>query len=135
MAIAVGVSGGQRPGPGEALADCALVGELSLSGEIRPVRGALAAALGARGAGTRGLLVPLVNGPEAALVEGVGVAAMPTLGLLAEMLHDRWEPAPVEASVAAACGAESGARPRGRARPGGRQAALWSWPQPAGTTC
>jgi magnesium chelatase family protein len=99
MAIAVGVLAASGPVPGEALADCALVGELSLSGEIRPVRGALAAALGARGAGYARLLVPLGNGAEAALVEGVGVAAIPTLELLAEMLHDRWEPAAVEASV------------------------------------
>ena len=46
------------------------LGELSLSGELRPVRGALPAALKARSAG-RALLVPLENADEAALVSGV----------------------------------------------------------------
>ncbi len=42
-------------------------GELSLSGELRPVRGALALALGAKRAG-RALVLPLANAAEAALV-------------------------------------------------------------------
>jgi magnesium chelatase family protein len=42
-------------------------GELSLSGELRPVRGALALALGAKRAG-RALVLPLANASEAALV-------------------------------------------------------------------
>ena len=42
-------------------------GELSLSGELRPVRGALALALGAKRAG-HALVLPLANAPEAALV-------------------------------------------------------------------
>ncbi len=95
LAIAVGVMVASGQVPAEDLADCALVGELSLSGEIRPVRGALAAALGARSTGYGRLLVPCSNGPEAALVEGVSVAGIPTLERLAEMLHGDWEPDPV----------------------------------------
>ncbi|HEX2667038.1 MAG TPA: YifB family Mg chelatase-like AAA ATPase [Gammaproteobacteria bacterium] len=48
------------------------IGELSLSGELRPVRGALPAALKARKAG-RALVLPLENADEAALVSGVDV--------------------------------------------------------------
>ena len=54
------------------LRDMEFLGELSLSGELRPVRGALPAALKARKAG-RALLVPLENADEAALVSGVSV--------------------------------------------------------------
>ena len=72
LAIAVALLVATERVPAEALAGCALAGELSLSGEIRPIRGALAAALGARAAGYSRLLVPSANAPEAALVEGVG---------------------------------------------------------------
>jgi magnesium chelatase family protein len=98
LAIAVGVLAASGQVPGDELSDCALVGELSLSGEIRPVRGSLAAALGACGAGYGRLLVPVRNGPEAALVEGVSVEGIPTLARLADMLHGRWAPAPAQPS-------------------------------------
>lgn len=54
------------------LKDMEFLGELSLSGELRPVRGALPAALKARKAG-RALLLPLENADEAALVSGVTI--------------------------------------------------------------
>jgi magnesium chelatase family protein len=90
LAIAVGVLAASGQVPREALAEYALCGELSLSGEIRPVRGALAAALGARRAGYRRLLVPGLNAREAALVEDVEVFGIPTLGRIADLLHGRW---------------------------------------------
>jgi len=56
------------------LKDMEFLGELSLSGELRPVRGALPAALKVRKAG-RALLVPMENADEAALVSGVTILA------------------------------------------------------------
>jgi magnesium chelatase family protein len=105
LAIAVGVLAASGQVPSDALRDCALCGELSLSGELRPVRGALAAALGARDAGYRRLLVPAPNGPEAALVEGVEVYGIPTLARLADVLHGRWTP---EAALPAVPNPEEG---------------------------
>ena len=92
LAIAVGVLAASGQVPAEPLADCALCGELSLSGELRPVRGALAAALGAKSAGYDRLLVPEANASEAALVDGVEVYGIPTLARLADVLHGRWAP-------------------------------------------
>jgi magnesium chelatase family protein len=100
LAIAVGLLVASGQVPGDRLEECALAGELSLSGELRPVRGALNAALGARRAGYRRLLVPEPNAPEAALVEGIEVSAIPTLARLADLLHGRWEPAPAVPAVA-----------------------------------
>ena len=105
LAIAVALLVATERVPAEALAGCALAGELSLSGEIRPIRGALAAALGARGAGYARLLVPAANAPEAALVEGVAVSGVPSLARLADLLHGRWEPGPGRARAAGARGA------------------------------
>jgi magnesium chelatase family protein len=99
LAIAVGLLAASGQVPAEPLEDCALAGELSLSGELRPVRGALNAALGARRAGYRRLLVPEPNAPEAALVEGIEVSAIPNLARLGDLLHGRWTPEPARPAV------------------------------------
>jgi len=94
LAIAVGVLAASEQVPQEPLGGCALCGELSLTGEVRPVRGALATALGARRCGYRRLLVPEDNAPEAALVEEMQVHGIPSLGRIADLLHGRWLPEP-----------------------------------------
>ena len=53
--------------------DAAFIGELSLSGEVRPIRGALPMALAAEKAGIRSLYVPAANAAEAAFALGVEV--------------------------------------------------------------
>ncbi|HEY1276313.1 MAG TPA: YifB family Mg chelatase-like AAA ATPase [Thermoleophilaceae bacterium] len=94
LAIAVGLLAASNQVPHEPLAGCAVWGELSLGGELRPGRGTLAAALGAHRAGYRRLLVPLENAREAALVEGIEAVGVPTLSRMADLLHDRWTPEP-----------------------------------------
>jgi len=59
-------------------------GELSLTGELRPVRGALAMALSARGAG-RAFVLPEGNAPQAALAEGARI--LPARSLLEVVGH------------------------------------------------
>ena len=59
----------------------AVVGELALTGETRPIRGALAMALAAAEEHRQGLLVPTANAAEAAVVEGIDVYP---IGSLAE---------------------------------------------------
>ncbi len=49
------------------------IGELSLDGRVRPVRGALSIALAARENGITNLLVPEENAPEAAVVQELNV--------------------------------------------------------------
>ena len=51
----------------------AFFGELGLTGELRPVRGALPMALAAKRAGIKALFVPEDNAPEAAFAEGLEV--------------------------------------------------------------
>jgi magnesium chelatase family protein len=94
LAIALGLLAATGQVPEEATGRYALCGELSLSGEIKPVHGSLAVALGARCAGYAELLVPQRNASEAALVEGVEVRGIPTLARLADLLHARWDPGP-----------------------------------------
>lgn len=55
------------------LEDKSFIGELSLSGEVRPLSGVLCLALAARAAGRREVFVPAANAREAAVVEGITV--------------------------------------------------------------
>jgi magnesium chelatase family protein len=61
--------------PAEAATGFFLTGELSLSGELKPVPGVLPLAARARREGARGLIVPRANADEAAVVEGLAVYA------------------------------------------------------------
>jgi magnesium chelatase family protein len=60
--------------------DFGILGELSLDGGVRPIRGALSAALAAREHGIRRLLVPVENAREAAVVQEVEVFGVCSLG-------------------------------------------------------
>ncbi len=57
----------------------AVVGELALDGRLRPIRGVLSMALAARDAGRVGIVVPLENVAEAAVVEGLDAIPVGTL--------------------------------------------------------
>jgi magnesium chelatase family protein len=59
------------------------VGELSLEGGLRPVRGALSVALAARLAGARGVIVPVQNLAEAGVVDNIEVLGAESLGQVA----------------------------------------------------
>jgi magnesium chelatase family protein len=60
--------------------DYAVVGELSLEGQTRGVKGALSMAMAAaKQAGLRGMVVPSQNGQEAAVVEGIEVIPVSSL--------------------------------------------------------
>jgi len=74
LPIALGILAASGQITGDALATIECLGELALSGALRPVRGVLPAALAARAAG-RKLLVPLANAEEASLASGLEVIA------------------------------------------------------------
>ena len=67
--------------------DVVALGELSLDGHIRPVRGMLPVALHCRRRGVPRLLVPAGNAAEAAVVSGVGVIPIATLHDALEYLN------------------------------------------------
>jgi magnesium chelatase family protein len=80
LPIALGVLGANGDlGGAESLREVLSVGELSLDGRVRPVRGALPVAMRAREAGVKSLILPEENATEAAVVKGVDVFAVSTL--------------------------------------------------------
>ena len=72
------------------------VGEVALSGQLRPVRGMLSMALAARRAGMQGLFVPAGNAPEASLAGGIEVYPVETLNQLVDHLSGRTQIVPTE---------------------------------------
>ena len=69
LPIALGILSASKQIPGERFDDCEFLGELSLNGELRSVRGVLPAAIRSRDS-NRTLVIPTVNATEAALVKG-----------------------------------------------------------------
>lgn len=78
LPIALGILAASGQIPGGRLQTYEFAGELALTGELRPVRGALAMALAVAREG-REFVVPQANAPEAALVHGAKVYAAPAL--------------------------------------------------------
>jgi magnesium chelatase family protein len=72
LPIALGILAASEQLPIDILKDYEFIGELALSGELRPVRGALPVALAARGEG-RKLIVPADNAVEAAMISGAEI--------------------------------------------------------------
>lgn len=70
MLIGILAASGEIEAPKD---DCAFLGELSLTGELRPISGALPMAIAAARAGVKSLFVPAENAAEAAFAEGVAV--------------------------------------------------------------
>jgi magnesium chelatase family protein len=79
LPMAVSILGGHGLLAKQDLSDYLMVGELSLDGKLRPVKGVLSIAMLARDQKIPHLLVPAGNAREAAVVEGVSVYPMRTL--------------------------------------------------------
>jgi magnesium chelatase family protein len=100
LGLAVGILASSGQAEGARLDRWALFGELGLDGTLRPCRGALAVAEGARRAGFDGLVVPYVQGKEAALVGGIEVAGVDSLREAIEVLDGRRAVATPDAGLA-----------------------------------
>jgi len=85
-----------------------LLGELSLDGGIRPVRGALSVAVCARAQGIANLVLPLANAAEAAVVDGVRVFGVRHLTDVVKLIA-RPEEFPPTSPTPPASGVDSGA--------------------------
>jgi len=87
--IAVSILAAAGTVPVAAIEGVSFLGELSLDGRLRPVRGVLPAVAAAAAAGFRKVAVPEPSAPEAALVPGLAVVGAPTLGALLGWLRGK----------------------------------------------
>ena len=86
LGIALGILARTGALPATRLDRFEVIGELGLFGEVRPVRGALSAAIAAGRAG-RGIIVPKQNRHEVALASGVDVRAVEHLDEACALLN------------------------------------------------
>ncbi|HLH32392.1 MAG TPA: magnesium chelatase domain-containing protein, partial [Terriglobia bacterium] len=87
LPMAIGILGGYGLLAKQDVSDYLMVGELSLDGKLRPVKGVLSIAMLARDRKIPHLLVPLGNAREAAVVEGVAVYPVRTLTEVVEFIN------------------------------------------------
>jgi len=87
LPLAVGILGGHGLLNRQDLSEYVLVGELSLDGKLRPVRGVLSIAMLARELKIPYVLVPKANAREAAVVDGISVFPMATLTEVVDFIN------------------------------------------------
>jgi magnesium chelatase family protein len=87
LALAVGLLAASGQVTCENLDDFVFLGELSLDGRIRPVKGILPSSLAVRALGGRKLVVPTENQDEAAVAEGLPIYPMATLRDVVDFLN------------------------------------------------
>jgi magnesium chelatase family protein len=73
------------------LSRCAVAGELALTGEVRPVKGALPLTLEARARGKKAVILPMANVREASIVRGIEVYGVRNLREAYEFLSKKSE--------------------------------------------
>jgi len=83
----------------EKLADYIILGELSLDGKIKSIKGALPSSICARDSKIKGIILPKENAEEAAVVDGVEVLAPDSLQDLVEFFAGKREISPTTIDV------------------------------------
>lgn len=79
LPLAIGILAATHQIKHEHLEDYVIMGELSLDGGVQPIKGALPIAIQARKEGFKGLIVPMVNAKEAAIVNDIDVYGVDTI--------------------------------------------------------
>ena len=79
LPIALGILASSELINSDSLKDYAVIGELALDSQVRPVKGALSMAMLCRAKGIRGLILPKENSAEAGVVDGLEVIGVKNL--------------------------------------------------------
>ena len=73
LPIGIGILAASEQIPFEQLEDYIILGELSLDGQLNPLKGVLPIAINAKKEGFKGIIIPTENGREAAMVDGLEI--------------------------------------------------------------
>ena len=95
LPLALGILHASQQLQTELLSDYIIMGEMSLDGELRPIRGVLPIAIQARKEGFKGFILPKENAQEAAIVNNLDVIPVSTMQEAIDFLEGRQEIAPV----------------------------------------
>ena len=87
LPIAVGILSAIEKVEDSLLGDSVLLGELSLDGNLRPIKGALPISVEAKKRGIKKIILPKDSAKEASIVDGIEVYGMETLGEVVQFLN------------------------------------------------
>jgi magnesium chelatase family protein len=101
LPMAVGILGTNGTLLKQDLPEYLFLGELSLDGGLRPIKGALSIAVAAQQKGIRHLILPLANAREAAVVSGISVYGMKSLPDVIDLVNETqpFEPVQINADT------------------------------------
>lgn len=100
LPIALGILAASEQIDSDQLGNFFMVGELALDGAVRPVKGVLPIAVAARDQGKAGVLVPVENAREAAVVQGIAAIPVQNLREAASFLEGQIHIAPTKVDIA-----------------------------------
>jgi magnesium chelatase family protein len=100
LPISVGIMAASEQVDAQLLGDYLFLGEVSLDGNLRPIAGVLPIAAAAKQLGIAGLVVPVGNAREAAVVQGLAVYGFQDLSQVADFLNEPARYSPVRINEA-----------------------------------
>jgi magnesium chelatase family protein len=102
LPIAIGILGATGQVDTAMVQDFVIMGELSLNGDLQPVRGVLPMAIQAKKEGFKGMLLPAQNAREAAMVAGLDIYPLSDLRAVTNLLNGESDVSTVQVDTRAA---------------------------------
>ncbi|MFT7344110.1 MAG: magnesium chelatase family protein [Lentimonas sp.] len=99
LSIAIGILGVSEQVLSDQLSDYIILGELSLDGKLKPMKGILPIALQAKKEGFKGIILPEENALEAAIVDGIDIYGMPDITAVIDFFNKEKEFAPLKVDI------------------------------------
>ncbi len=99
LTIAAGILAASGQINNTCVGDFVIMGELSLDGEVKPIKGALPIAIKAREEGFKGFILPKENAREAAIVSGLDVYGVSQLQQVTDFFDDKNKVDPVKVNT------------------------------------
>ena len=99
LPISIGILAATSIVRSDRINDYLIVGELSLDGKVKAIRGALSVAIEAKRKGFKGVILPVENASEAAIVKGVDILPVDTLADVVMFLNGEKEIEAAEVNI------------------------------------
>src|SRR5580698_915792 len=100
LTLAIGILAASNQISSEKVKDYLIMGELSLDGGLQPIKGVLPIALNAKENGFKGIILPIQNAKEAAIVSGLDVIGINNIKEAIDFLDGNLDLEPVKVDVA-----------------------------------
>ncbi|MEZ4908505.1 MAG: YifB family Mg chelatase-like AAA ATPase [Saprospiraceae bacterium] len=99
LPIALGILAATNQISGDNLHKYIIMGELALDGNLRSIKGALSIAIQAKKEGYKGIILPVQNAKEAAIVDGIDVIGIGNLSEAVDIFEEITIPVPIKLNV------------------------------------